>query len=229
MVCYQAPSCKQALNEATKLWPKRRKTSDGICASSDHTKKNPNSDHEPKIEYEGKWYATAFDLSDDPENGCDADQFAEDLRLREDFRVKYVICNRRMFSSYSVKGYNAWEWRPYSGSNPHMTHTHVSVLPTQKAMFSLDPWFIVRSEQMPLPTDITARIPTPTGKGHWLLQYDGGVITTGDAPFYGSYPGLPASSKLDDDGHRGFYVIEPFKGGYQLLSTDGGVYHFPPK
>lgn len=139
MTCYPAPCCKKALQEATVKWPKRRKTSDGICASSDHSSQNPNSDHEPNVVINGKGYATAFDLSDDKANGCDADKFAEDLRLRRDFRVKYVICNRRMFSSYPSKSYAAWVWRPYTGDNPHESHTHVSIKPY--AVFNDQSWF----------------------------------------------------------------------------------------
>lgn len=82
-----------------------------------------------------------------------------------------------------------------------------------------------------LPSDVTAKLKAPNG-GFWLLHYDGGVTTHGtpEAPFYGSYPGLPASAKQDADKHRGFFVIEArADGGYDLTSTDGGTYSFPKK
>lgn len=84
-------------------------------------------------------------------------------------------------------------------------------------------------EEDMLPADVTGKLLTPTGKGYWLLQYDGGVTTHGDALFYGSYPALPASARQDSDGHRGFFVIEPFGDGYSITSTDGGKYDFPKK
>jgi hypothetical protein len=146
-VCHEAPACRNALNEATLLFPTRRKTSDGTCASQQHHDQNPGSDHEPTIEYKGKWYESAFDLSDDKLSGCDADRMVEDLRVKRDIRVKYVIAERRMYSSYSGhdqktgKLFKPYEWRPYYGPNPHTTHVHVSILPMH--IFNDDPWWSV--------------------------------------------------------------------------------------
>lgn len=82
---------------------------------------------------------------------------------------------------------------------------------------------------VPRPTDVTGSldIPAELGNGTWHLQYDGGIITEGDAPFLGSYPGLPAEARADDDNYRGFYVIRPHaRFGYKITSTDRGTYHF---
>jgi hypothetical protein len=141
-MCRQAPSCRAVLDQATALWPNRRKDSDGICASSRHTSQNPASDHEPNI----NGYASAVDLSDDKANGCDADAWAEWLRVSRDARVKYVICNERMFSSYPARGCDAWEWRHYDGANPHESHTHLSVLPD--ALFDTSPWFPTKDDDV---------------------------------------------------------------------------------
>lgn len=125
MACRPAPACSNALREATFIWPDRSKLSDGTCASSQHSQQNPNSDHEPNSD----GYATAFDLTDDKLHGCDADWLAEQIRLRRDERIKYVISERRMFSSYRTSTHPAWTWRPYSGPNPHSKHVHFSILP----------------------------------------------------------------------------------------------------
>jgi hypothetical protein len=60
------------------------------------------------------------------------------------------------------------------------------------------------------------------GTGTWQAGLDGGVFTSGDAPFYGSLPGegikpaAPISAiATTSDG-----------GGYWLLGTDGGVFSF---
>lgn len=151
-MCYRAPACQAVLTQANELVPHRRTTSDGICASPKHTAVNPGSDHEPHIILNGKGYATAVDLSDDKAGGMDADAWAEHLRTTRDRRVKYVICNRRMFSSYPARGYPAWAWRPYTGTNPHETHTHLSILPA--GVFDTAPWF-------PAPAPPPAPIPTP--------------------------------------------------------------------
>ena len=135
MGCRPAPACRAVLDQATALWPGRSKKSDGICASAKHTTQNPTSDHEPRV----NGYATAVDLTDDKAGGCDADAWAEHLRVTRDPRVKYVICNRKMWSSYPSKGFPAFTWRAYTGANPHESHTHVSILPS--ALFDTSPWF----------------------------------------------------------------------------------------
>lgn len=135
MTCRPAPAVAAVRAQATRLWPNRSIASDGTCASATHTSQNPGSDHEPNA----MGYATAVDLTDDKANGCDADAWAEHLRTTRDPRVKYVICNRRMFSSYPTSTHLAWTWRPYSGSNPHDKHTHLSI--TIEATFDTSPWF----------------------------------------------------------------------------------------
>jgi hypothetical protein len=66
---------------------------------------------------------SALDLTHDPKNGFDSYAFAEHLRRTKDPRIKYVISNRRIFSSVT----RPWEWRKYTGSNGHTSHVHVSV------------------------------------------------------------------------------------------------------
>jgi hypothetical protein len=63
---------------------------------------------------------------------------------------------------------------------------------------------------------------TPSGNGTWQTGTDGGVITWGDATYYGSLPGENVTPKApviaiagDPDGH-----------GYWLLGAGGHVYNF---
>lgn len=107
------------INEAA---PQRSKISDGSIGDADHA--NRSSDHNPHC---GPGVVTARDFTHDPENGADMNEIAEALRLSRDPRIKYVIWDKRMFSSYSGTGFNAWEWRPYNGVNLHTAHMHVSV------------------------------------------------------------------------------------------------------
>lgn len=143
MTCLWAPACEVALDEATSLWPHRRTSSDGVCASAKHTAQNPGSDHEPRIIINGRGYASAFDLSDDKSNGCDADFLVEHLRINRDKRIKYVIAEYMMYSSYAGhkngEPFSAWTWRPYTGSNPHSSHVHVSV--KKEYLFDTSPWW----------------------------------------------------------------------------------------
>lgn len=127
-----APSAKMLLLQATALWSNRRTDSDGIVPSAAHTAANPTSDHEPGA----AGYCHAVDLSHDPANGCDCAAITEKLRASRDPRIKYVIFNRRIFSP------STWEWRPYSGSNPHDKHLHMSIIDTKLACEDLSPWEI---------------------------------------------------------------------------------------
>lgn len=104
-----SPAAAALLRQATALWPKRSKASDGLLPSLAHIKQNPNSDHNTGL---------AVDLTHDPKHGVDcADLFK---RLIEDDRVLYLIFNRRIW----VKGKGT---SAYSGINPHTKHLHVSI------------------------------------------------------------------------------------------------------
>lgn len=107
------------LNEAA---PKRSKISDGSIGDADHA--NRSSDHNPWC---GPGVVTARDFTHDPDNGANMHKIAEEIRQSKDDRVKYVIWDKRMFSSYPTSTHAAWEWRPYSGVNLHTAHMHVSV------------------------------------------------------------------------------------------------------
>lgn len=115
MACSPAPTCRAALAEATQLWPNRSKASDGICPSAAHTAANPNSDHER---------GDAFDLTHDPA-GADCNRLSALLVAKRDPRVKYIIWNRRIIGPGSKGG---WTWTDYTGSNPHSSHMHVSIV-----------------------------------------------------------------------------------------------------
>lgn len=118
MACNEAPTCRRALEEASRLWPGRPTASDGICPSAQHTANNPDSDHER---------GEAFDITHDPTGATfDAAVAFEAIRRRRDPRVSYVIHNRQTAGPGTRGG--GWEARPYTGSNPHTSHLHVSIL-----------------------------------------------------------------------------------------------------
>ncbi len=127
-----APCLVVMFEQADARWPNRSRASDGSIGDRAHAARA--SDHNPS----STGFVTAGDLTDDKDNGCDADAFAEHLRQTRDRRVKYVICNGRVFRSY---GSSAWQWTPYTGPNGHFAHTHVSVLDTAEARNDLAPWF----------------------------------------------------------------------------------------
>ena len=109
--------------------PNRDRDSDGLRASPEHTANNPTSDHEPHpVPGVGTEIVTALDLTHDPAGGFDSYRFAETLRRNRDRRIKYVISNGRMFSSYATSSYPTFTWRAYSGTDQHKGHVHISVL-----------------------------------------------------------------------------------------------------
>ena len=229
MPCRPAPACKAVLDQANALWPHRSRASDGICASATHHKQNPTSDHEPDV----YGIAHAVDLTHDPANGCDNDAIVQLLIECKDPRIKYLIHAKTIWRSYktNAKQPKPWYPQPYGGPNPHTHHLHISVWTEHENDTS--PWFTdapvhaasvaPEGDDVPAPSDVVASLPTPSGKGRWLLTYDGGVRTEGDAKFYGSVPGLDVK---DRQGVGGFWVIEPFGDGYALRDTKGNLYRF---
>lgn len=113
--------------QADDIAPDRSTASDGLVGDEAH--QETNSDHNPHfVAGVGDNIVTALDLTHDPAHGFDSYAFAETLRRNRDPRIKYVISNGRIFSSYVVGSTPAWSWRTYSGTDPHTGHVHVSVL-----------------------------------------------------------------------------------------------------
>ena len=119
-----SPAAIAVLRQATALFPKRKKLSDGLLPSAAHLKASPNSDHNTGL---------AVDLTHDPKNGVDCAVIFE--KLKEDERVAYLIFNKKIWSRKLAKSGN----RPYAGSNPHIKHLHISINPDSANDTS--PWF----------------------------------------------------------------------------------------
>ncbi len=107
----------------------------------------------------------------------------------------------------------------------HHDHVHAAVAngvvlatPTARLLKSKE------DEDMPKPDNKVDACRAPGG-GVWTLTYDGGVRATQGAPFFGSYPGLPADRRK---GQRNFVAIEPDETGYTIISDDdqASQYHF---
>jgi hypothetical protein len=105
---------------------------------------NPKSDHAPhNFPGWGNEIVTAGDAPHRPDLGLDMHTVCEALRRSRDPRIKYVIFNRRMFSSYSGSSFKAWDWRPYSNAanDPHTDHGHLSTVGDPRAD-GTTPWMI---------------------------------------------------------------------------------------
>lgn len=182
-MCREAPACRNALNEATHLYPNRSRISDGICGDARHA--TEVSDHNP----DSSGFAHAFDLTHDPANGCDAHHMVSVLAEFKDPRVKYIISQRQIWNplrtslsaykyarEHGVGFFQALRsavpgWRPYTGTNPHDKHAHVSI--TTEATFNMSAWWSTHSVPAPKPLPpfkTIVRTPIEIGDENMLSQ-----------------------------------------------------------
>lgn len=118
-----AKSLEHLRSQVDAKWPDRGKESDGAIGDSNHQSRA--SDHNPWIKDGAEWVVSAIDITHDPKDGFDSYAFADMLLRNRDPRIKYVISNRRIGAG--SQGPMAWQWRKYSGTNPHDHHVHISV------------------------------------------------------------------------------------------------------
>jgi hypothetical protein len=100
-------------------YPERDRKSDGWIADARHIAKG-NSDHIPR---DGIVRALDIDsnLNAHPEEVFALVEKIRKTAKRGDKRIKYIIHNKRIASSILN-----WKWRKYRGSNPHISHFHIS-------------------------------------------------------------------------------------------------------
>jgi hypothetical protein len=115
------PAAIAVLRQATKISPSRMKASDGLLPSKAHQAQNPNSDHNSGL---------AVDLTHDPARNIDCADMYE--QLKRDKRVKYLIFKGQIW----IPGRGD---KPYTGSNPHNKHLHISI--KDNCGNDASPWF----------------------------------------------------------------------------------------
>ena len=143
------PAAIAVLRQATALKPLRKKISDGLLPSAAHQKASPDSDHNTGL---------AVDLTHDPESGVDCSDIFE--KLKEDKRVKYLIFNKKIWSKDKARLGN----RPYTGSNAHTKHLHISI--NDGYGNDTSPWFWWMNQPSIL-AQVTAKIvPVPAKKAY---------------------------------------------------------------
>ena len=125
--------------EVEAIWPNRH-PADGTVASKGHDQRNPNSDHRPRP-FTGPGVVRALDVGENTED--DGIKFAEMLRVSRDPRIKYVLHENRIFSSYARSTRAPWEWGPLSVG--HESHVHVSF--TDRADNDPRPWHLTVTER----------------------------------------------------------------------------------
>lgn len=136
-----AKSLEQLRHQVDTLVPGRDKSSDGSIGDAAHASRS--SDHNPWVKDGSMGVVTAIDITHDPKGGFNSYAFADMLcsEGHRDPRIKYIISNRR-FASGDHEDNPAWVWRPYSGTNPHDHHIHISVKPDKGHYDSAAEWAI---------------------------------------------------------------------------------------
>ena len=117
----------------------------------------------------------------------------------------------------------------------HHNHVHIAV---NRGVFldRLVPTFLPDTiiEEAPADEERNEDMADPVGAlcapngGVWVATRDGGVRAYRNAPFWGSYPGLPAEAR---QGTRTFVDIserDDGAEGYMLHASDGALYRFGP-
>ena len=118
------PAAIAVLRQATAICPSRMKASDGLLPSAAHIHQNPNSDHNTGF---------AVDLTHDKLGGIDCDALFQ--KLKEDSRVKYLIFKGKIWAKDRASDGD----RPYTGSNKHNKHLHISI--KEECGEDTSPWF----------------------------------------------------------------------------------------
>lgn len=140
----RAKSLDKLVAEVNARFPKRSKASDGWIGDPDHQSRE--SDHNAWVDDPATAanVVTAQDITEDDAPGVAeiADFVVATLVRRKDKRVKYLICDGRIWRSYDKPGIPAWTPAPYSGTNAHTKHCHVSVKPDKALYDSTAGWGI---------------------------------------------------------------------------------------
>ena len=141
--------------ELDAVCPDRSRESDGTIGDQAHAART--SDHNPNT----AGVVTGNDFTDDDAHGADMRKVLAYLLRVKDRRIKYLIHEAHIYSSYPTGVHPAWAQRPYTGLNGHFHHLHVSVSADPALYDNAAPWGIADAlEEDPLAAltrdDITA-------------------------------------------------------------------------
>lgn len=159
MTWRMANSLETLRDEINKAAPNRSTVSDGGIGDAAHASRT--SDHNPWVTLNGVGIVRARDFTNDPSGGLDCNRLATflALKLAEGKHPAlgsgaYVIWNKRIISRDRIKEM----WRPYSGSNAHQHHLHLSVATSAAGFDSRQSWGWPEGDEMSQYADQLDRI-----------------------------------------------------------------------
>lgn len=115
---YLAPALVTLAEQIDAVWPGSGPT-DGTIGDLSHQARR--SDHNPN----SAGAVTALDVDEVIEDR--GELLVSELVESRDRRIKYLIHEGRIWRSYDKPGIPAWTAGPYSGTNAHLSHVHISV------------------------------------------------------------------------------------------------------
>ncbi|MDL5055908.1 LysM peptidoglycan-binding domain-containing protein [Geitlerinema calcuttense] len=181
-------------SQVNAAYPNRDKASDGWIGDAAHAKNT--SDHNPwiKIKENSKTVGivTALDIDKDLSATEKVGRIVDALVLHKDKRIKYIIWNSRIISSYAANGYAAWVWRPYSGKNKHTEHVHISVKAEQQFFDDASDWRLDVSPATP-----HQPVPEPFVENVYVVQ-SGDTMTKIAKSFHTTVDALAALNGIAD-------------------------------
>jgi hypothetical protein len=148
MSWHLAPSLVQLRSEVNRRWPNRPKGSDGTVGDTSHNARK--SDHNPNE----RGSVNAFDIT---YPGVDPKIVIAAVSKHPS--ANYVIFNKNIYSKKSN-----WKAVAYTGTNPHKTHLHVSILQSASAERDTTPW-LAGATVKPKPNPVKrSTFPLPVGQ-----------------------------------------------------------------
>lgn len=136
MSWHLAPSLARLRDEVNAKWPNRSKASDGTIGDAAHSSRT--SDHNPN----SRRSVNAIDIT---AKGISTDTLIAAAKKHPS--VRYIIFNRRIMN----RDIGNFRSRPYSGSNPHTQHVHISLYQRRSAEDDTRSWGLGKPSSSPAP------------------------------------------------------------------------------
>lgn len=149
MPYFLSPALAKLRDQVQVRWPHRDRTSDGWIGDTSHAARP--SDHNP--DWSDGGIVRAIDIDEDLVIGMAVVGEAQPLAdaLLRDARTRYVIYEGRISYGQHVTGVTHG-WRPYSGTNAHRHHIHISVRDVGGHDRDTRAWALSGSDPTPPPT-----------------------------------------------------------------------------
>lgn len=161
---------EQLVAEADAAAPDRNRASDGSIGDQRH--QQGSSDHNPGPIVGGKAIVRAVDITNDP--ALDLPAVAERIRAQAAARLPQVFAGGYVILNGRITAADFSGWRVYTGTDPHVSHMHVSSARSAPAFDRRDRWGVFSNEHAP-PAPPAPPVPRPGWTGPDLTGTAGGL------------------------------------------------------